>query len=85
LFKTKSGRRIDHTINGNTITLSVKGLFSSATETILACVKTGQKQQLVGTFQLMHIPGQQVNVVLVPLGEATIPPDRVYDILQLCC
>ena len=75
VFKTKSGRKIEHTGNGTTLTIQVKGLFSSATETILACLKTGGKQELVGTFRLMHIPGQSVKVVLVPLGEATIPSD----------
>ena len=44
---------------------------------------------MVGTFQLMHIPGQEVRVVLIPLGNAVIPGDigqtisRVFDPLAI--
>ncbi len=75
VFKTQSGRKIEHTLDGEVLTLQVKGLFSRSTETILACLKKRDRQELLGTFRLMHLPGQEVNVVVVPLGEASVPPD----------
>ncbi len=85
IFKTQSGRKIPHEMAGATeITLNIEGFFTSATETILACLKRGdQKQHLVGAFKLMHIAGQDVQVVLVPLGSASVPGDiggRLSDI-----
>jgi hypothetical protein len=75
VFKTQSGRKIGHAVDGEALTLQVKGLFSRSTETILACLKNGDRQELLGTFRLMHLPGQEVNIVVVPLGEASLPQD----------
>ncbi len=76
IFKTQSGRLVETTWTGRRATLSLQGLFRDARETVYAThiLHSGQ-QVLIGTFELMHLPGMDLHVSLVPTSDASIPQD----------
>ena len=76
IFKSQSGRKIPATLDGNIFTLALQGLFVDAREVIYATqMLPDSTQQVVGVFNMIHIPGLDLHVSLLPLGDATIPAD----------
>ncbi len=74
VFKTAQGTKIDHLINGRKVTLNLKGHFSFEYEDVYATIQEeGKAQTIAGVFTLWHLTQKDVNVVLVPLGNAQMP------------
>ena len=78
LFKAQSGRKISATLNGNIFTLELEGLFKDAREVIYATqILPDSTQQVVGVYNQIHMPGIDLHVSLLPMGDATIPSDAI--------
>ena len=74
VFKTAQGTKINHSIDGRKVTLNLKGHFSFEYEDVYATIQEeGKTQTIAGVFTLWHLTQKDVNVVLVPLGNAQIP------------
>jgi hypothetical protein len=75
VFKTQNGALIkaDTTGGKSKVLLTVKGSLTYAEEEVLATIKQGDKYKVAGAFKLVHISAKEMNVVLLPLNNQSIP------------
>ncbi|WP_406655400.1 fibronectin type III domain-containing protein, partial [Ornithobacterium rhinotracheale] len=84
IFKTSKGVPIDAKKVGNDYRLTLKGLYSYATEQVQAIIKQGDKYQVAGAFNLVHISPKTIKLNLVPtLGVSISDEHQVQEIKKI--
>ncbi len=86
IFKTKQGEKLNTKIVGNNIEVTVKGHYSFENETIYALVpsKTEEKKQLTaGAFTLWHLTERTVDIILVPVNNASLRANEAKQITDI--
>ncbi|MGV4528960.1 hypothetical protein [Ornithobacterium rhinotracheale] len=83
IFKTSKGVPIDAEKVGNDYRLTLKGLYSYATEQVQAIIKQGDKYQVAGAFNLVHISPKAIKLNLVPTTGVSISRNQIQKVKDI--
>ncbi|WKS95937.1 hypothetical protein [Riemerella columbina] len=83
IFKTSKGVPIDAKKVGNDYRLTLKGLYSYATEQVQAIIKQGDKYQVAGAFNLVHISPKTIKLNLVPTTGVSISRNQIQKVKDI--
>ncbi|MRJ11277.1 hypothetical protein EDL98_09345 [Ornithobacterium rhinotracheale] len=83
IFKTSKGVPIDAKKVGNDYRLTLKGLYSYATEQVQAIIKQGDKYQVAGAFNLVHISPKTIKLNLVPTLGVSISRNQIQKVKDI--
>ncbi|MDY3339583.1 hypothetical protein PG279_10425, partial [Riemerella anatipestifer] len=83
IFKTSKGVKIASKKIGNDYELTLKGLYSYATEEIQAVIKQGDKYNIAGVFNLVHISPKEIKLNLIPTTGVRITEPQQQEIKNI--
>ena len=77
VIKTKQGENINYTVQGDEITLDLRGHYTFENEEIIATIQpkegTTDKETIAGSFTLWHMSEKEANVTIVPVNRVSLP------------
>ncbi|MDY3345647.1 fibronectin type III domain-containing protein, partial [Riemerella anatipestifer] len=83
IFKTSKGVKIASKKIGNDYELTLKGLYSYATEEVQAVIKQGDKYNIAGVFNLVHISPKEIKLNLIPTTGVRITEPQQQEIKNI--
>lgn len=77
VIKTKQGEEISYSVQGDEITLDLRGHYTFENEEIIATIQpkegTTDKETVAGSFTLWHMSEKEANVTIVPVNGVSLP------------
>ncbi|SDE29034.1 hypothetical protein [Riemerella columbipharyngis] len=83
IFKTTKGRAIESRKVGNDYELTLKGLYSDATEEVQAVIKQRGKYQVAGAFNLVHISPKAIKLNLIPTSGVHLSESQIEEVKNI--